>query len=60
MEFYDTRVRPTADARRKTLTISIQACEEAHDRLRHQGLQDGVMEIVFAAQEEDQRGASPR
>ncbi|GJJ13433.1 hypothetical protein Clacol_007687 [Clathrus columnatus] len=26
----------------------IRACEEAHDRLRHQGLQDGVMEIVFA------------
>ena len=26
----------------------VQACEEAHDRLRHQGLQDGVMDIVFA------------
>ncbi|KAJ3750951.1 hypothetical protein DFH05DRAFT_142872 [Lentinula detonsa] len=25
-----------------------RACEEAHDRLRHQGLQDGVMDIVFA------------
>ncbi|KAF8578612.1 hypothetical protein K439DRAFT_1654783 [Ramaria rubella] len=26
----------------------IRACEEAHDRLRHQGLQDGVMDIIFA------------
>ncbi|KAJ7269312.1 hypothetical protein B0H12DRAFT_32421 [Mycena haematopus] len=25
-----------------------RACDEAHDRLRHQGLQDGVMDIVFA------------
>ncbi|KAF9490755.1 RNA-binding domain-containing protein [Pleurotus eryngii] len=25
-----------------------RACEEAFDRLRHQGLQDGVMDIVFA------------
>ncbi|KDR85611.1 hypothetical protein GALMADRAFT_218705 [Galerina marginata CBS 339.88] len=25
-----------------------RACGEAHDRLRHQGLQDGVMDIVFA------------
>ncbi|KAF8915091.1 hypothetical protein CPB85DRAFT_1218204 [Mucidula mucida] len=25
-----------------------RACFEAHDRLRHQGLQDGVMDIVFA------------
>ncbi|KAH9837320.1 uncharacterized protein C8Q71DRAFT_595977 [Rhodofomes roseus] len=38
-----------------------RASDEAHDRLRHQGLQDGVMEIVFAAApEDDQRGASPR
>ena len=26
----------------------IKACDEAYDRLRHQGLQDGVMDIVFA------------
>jgi hypothetical protein len=25
-----------------------KVCEEAFDRLRHQGLQDGVMDIVFA------------
>ncbi|KAJ4485617.1 hypothetical protein J3R30DRAFT_1383884 [Lentinula aciculospora] len=25
-----------------------RACEEAHGRLRHQGLQDGVMDIAFA------------
>lgn len=25
-----------------------QACDESYDRLRHQGLQDGVMDIVFA------------
>ncbi|KAJ7897304.1 hypothetical protein B0H14DRAFT_3081012 [Mycena olivaceomarginata] len=25
-----------------------RACDEAYDRLRHQGLQDGVMDIVFA------------
>ncbi|KDQ15621.1 hypothetical protein BOTBODRAFT_31511 [Botryobasidium botryosum FD-172 SS1] len=25
-----------------------RATEEAHDRLRHQGLQDGVMDIIFA------------
>ncbi|CCM06265.1 uncharacterized protein FIBRA_08515 [Fibroporia radiculosa] len=37
-----------------------RACDESHDRLRHQGLQDGVMEIVFAADGEDPRGLSPR
>ncbi|PCH34107.1 hypothetical protein WOLCODRAFT_135505 [Wolfiporia cocos MD-104 SS10] len=37
-----------------------RACEEAHDRLRHQGLQDGVMDIVFASDQDDPRGASPR
>ncbi|KAL1951220.1 hypothetical protein VTO73DRAFT_369 [Trametes versicolor] len=38
-----------------------RASEEAHDRLRHQGLQDGVMEIVFAASGgDDPRGGSPR
>ncbi|KAE9409250.1 RNA-binding domain-containing protein [Gymnopus androsaceus JB14] len=25
-----------------------RACDDAHDRLRHQGLQDGVMDIAFA------------
>lgn len=37
-----------------------QAADESHDRLRHQGLQDGVMDIIFAAENEDQRGSSPR
>ncbi|KAI0639891.1 hypothetical protein C8Q77DRAFT_1083485 [Trametes polyzona] len=38
-----------------------RASEEAHDRLRHQGLQDGIMEIVFAASgTDDPRGGSPR
>ncbi|KAI0800785.1 hypothetical protein C8Q74DRAFT_1238731, partial [Fomes fomentarius] len=37
-----------------------RACQEAHDRLRHQGLQDGVMEIAFASPSDDPRAASPR
>ncbi|KAF6754305.1 hypothetical protein DFP72DRAFT_899927 [Ephemerocybe angulata] len=34
----------------------IRACEEAYDRLRHQGLQDGVMDIVFAWDNTDSGG----
>ncbi|KIP11735.1 hypothetical protein PHLGIDRAFT_438814 [Phlebiopsis gigantea 11061_1 CR5-6] len=37
-----------------------RASEEAHDRLRHQGLQDGVMDIVFADDLDESRGQSPR
>ncbi|TBU34420.1 hypothetical protein BD311DRAFT_746126 [Dichomitus squalens] len=37
-----------------------RACEEAHDRLRHQGLQDGVMEIVYASPSDDPRVAESR
>lgn len=42
------------------LTVGFQACEEAHDRLRHQGLQDGVMEIVYASPSDDPRTAESR
>lgn len=37
--------------RRKTDLIVGQSAEEAFDRLRHQGLQDGVMDIVLAWEE---------
>jgi hypothetical protein len=37
--------------RRKTDLIFGQSAEEAFDRLRHQGLQDGVMDIVLAWEE---------
>lgn len=37
-----------------------RACDEAHDRLRHQGLQDGVMDIVFAVDPEESHNPSPR
>ncbi len=47
--------------RATSMTHVRQASEEAHDRLRHQGLQDGVMEIVYAASGgDDPRGGSPR
>jgi hypothetical protein len=35
------------DRRRADLIVG-QSAEEAFDRLRHQGLQDGVMDIVLA------------
>ncbi|KAH9920199.1 uncharacterized protein BXZ73DRAFT_52250 [Epithele typhae] len=31
-------------------------CEDAHNRLRHQGLQDGIMEIAYASPTDDPRG----
>jgi hypothetical protein len=37
--------------RRGTDLIVGQSAEEAFDRLRHQGLQDGVMDIVLAWEE---------
>lgn len=38
-------------SRLKTDLIVGQSAEEAFDRLRHQGLQDGVMDIVLAWEE---------
>ncbi|KAG5639546.1 hypothetical protein H0H81_012217 [Sphagnurus paluster] len=37
-----------------------RACEEAFDRLRHQGLQDGVMDIVLAWDPNDAPQGQPR
>ncbi|OAX42095.1 hypothetical protein K503DRAFT_407448 [Rhizopogon vinicolor AM-OR11-026] len=34
----------------------IRACDEAFDRLRHQGLQDGTMDIVYAWEESEISG----
>ena len=48
VEFYDTRVSYVLCNRRKTDLMVDQSAEEAFDRLRHQGLQDGVMDIVLA------------
>ncbi|KAI0375490.1 hypothetical protein BV20DRAFT_960662 [Pilatotrama ljubarskyi] len=62
-QFGDVKsVRPVGDRpdQRYVEFYDTRACEEAHDRLRHQGLQDGVMEIVFANSGDDTRGASPR
>ncbi|KAG6878164.1 hypothetical protein C0993_011237 [Termitomyces sp. T159_Od127] len=38
----------------------IRACEEAFDRLRHQGLQDGVMDIVLAWDNSEPAQGQPR
>ena len=51
VEFYDTRVSYVLCNRRKADLIVDQSAEEAFDRLRHQGLQDGVMDIVLAWEE---------
>ena len=51
VEFYDTRVSSVLCNRRKAYLIVGQSAEEAYDRLRHQGLQDGVMDIVLAWEE---------
>ncbi|KAI0962327.1 hypothetical protein AcV7_001196 [Taiwanofungus camphoratus] len=62
-QFGDVKaVKPVGDRtdQRFVEFYDTRACEEAHDRLRHQGLQDGVMDIVFASDAEDPRGASPR
>ncbi|KAI8981178.1 hypothetical protein BD414DRAFT_523522 [Trametes punicea] len=63
-QFGDVKsVRPVGDRpdQRYVEFYDTRACEEAHDRLRHQGLQDGVMDIVFAytGTDESQAG-SPR
>ncbi|KZT08605.1 uncharacterized protein LAESUDRAFT_44908 [Laetiporus sulphureus 93-53] len=61
-QFGDVKsVRPVGDRtdQRFVEFYDTRACDEAHDRLRHQGLQDGVMDIVFASDDES-RGASPR
>ncbi|EGO31131.1 hypothetical protein SERLADRAFT_444710, partial [Serpula lacrymans var. lacrymans S7.9] len=50
-QFGDVKsVRPIGDRgdQRYVEFYDIRACEESYDRLRHQGLQDGVMDIVFA------------
>ncbi|KAI0756521.1 hypothetical protein C8Q80DRAFT_1129098 [Daedaleopsis nitida] len=62
-QFGDVKsVRPVGDRpdQRYVEFYDTRACEEAHDRLRHQGLQDGVMEIDFASPSDDPRAASPR
>jgi len=51
VEFYDTRVSSVSCNHRKSDIIVGQSAEEAFDRLRHQGLQDGVMDIVLAWEE---------
>ncbi|TFK94984.1 hypothetical protein K466DRAFT_579486 [Polyporus arcularius HHB13444] len=58
-------VRPVGDRpdQRYVEFFDTRACEEAHDRLRHQGLQDGVMDIAYASPSDDPRAAaaaSPR
>ncbi|KAH9949355.1 hypothetical protein B0H21DRAFT_875633 [Amylocystis lapponica] len=58
-QFGDVKaVRPSGDRidQRFVEFYDTRACDEAHDRLRHQGLQDGVMDIVFASDGEDPRG----
>jgi len=35
---------------------AFQACDESYDRLRHQGLQDGTMEIIYAWEESEISG----
>ncbi|KAJ3556492.1 hypothetical protein NM688_g2003 [Phlebia brevispora] len=62
-QFGDVRsVRMVSDRtdQRYVEFFDTRACEEAHDRLRHQGLQDGVMEIVFASELDNPRAQSPR
>ena len=55
VEFYDMRVRHYPLSCFGIMTLSFwQAAEEAYDRLRHQGLQDGVMEIALAWDTEEQ------
>ncbi|KAI0652352.1 hypothetical protein C8Q79DRAFT_92821 [Trametes meyenii] len=65
-QFGDVKsVRPAGDRPDQCYVefYDTRACEEAHERLRHQGLQDGVMEIVFASSGTDDPqgpGASPQ
>jgi hypothetical protein len=48
VEMYDTRVCRYSGLHYSHLPYAFKACEEAHDQLRHQSLQDGVMDIAFA------------
>ncbi|KAF9055909.1 hypothetical protein BJ165DRAFT_457336 [Panaeolus papilionaceus] len=50
-QFGDVKsIKPVADRidSRYVEYYDTRACTEAHERLRHQGLQDGIMDIVFA------------
>ncbi|KAL4252486.1 hypothetical protein ABKN59_002711 [Abortiporus biennis] len=61
-QFGDVKnVRPAGDRTdaRYVEFFDSRAADEAYDRLRHQGLQDGVMDINLANDYEDQRGLSP-
>ena len=51
VEFYDTRVSYVLCNCGKTDLMVDQSAEESFDRLRHQGLQDGVMDILLAWEE---------
>ncbi|KAJ3505641.1 hypothetical protein NLJ89_g7313 [Agrocybe chaxingu] len=62
-QFGDVKsVRPVGDRidSRYVEFYDTRACSEAHDRLRHQGLQDGVMEIVFAWDASEGPSSGPR
>ncbi|KAI0778670.1 hypothetical protein BD413DRAFT_114435 [Trametes elegans] len=62
-QFGDVKsVRPVGDRldQRYVEYYDTRAAEDAHDRLRHQGLQDGVMEIVFAYTGTDDPGPAAR
>ncbi|KAI9057032.1 hypothetical protein FKP32DRAFT_1598516 [Trametes sanguinea] len=62
-QFGDVKsVRPIGDRpdQRYVEFYDTRAAEEAHDRLRHQGLQDGVMEIVFAYTGTDEPSLNPQ
>ncbi|CAA7264776.1 unnamed protein product [Cyclocybe aegerita] len=62
-QFGDVKsVRPVGDRidSRYVEFYDTRACSEAHDRLRHQGLQDGVMEIAFAWDASEGPSSGPR
>ncbi|KAF5384968.1 hypothetical protein D9615_001162 [Tricholomella constricta] len=62
-QFGDVKtVKPVGDRpdSRYVEFYDIRACEEAFDRLRHQGLQDGVMDIVLAWDTNEAPQGQPR
>ncbi|KAG6911367.1 hypothetical protein DXG01_001038 [Tephrocybe rancida] len=62
-QFGDVKtVKPVGDRSdsRYVEFYDIRACEEAFDRLRHQGLQDGVMDIVLAWDANEPPQGQPR
>ncbi|KAG5341699.1 hypothetical protein C0989_007926 [Termitomyces sp. Mn162] len=62
-QFGDVKnVKPAGDRSdsRYVEFYDIRACEEAFDRLRHQGLQDGVMDIVLAWDTNEPPQGQPR